>query len=407
MDSVHVHALPWDGLKLEPKRPEEAMTFSKLIVSNMRLPLVLVVSSLTITIAPAWLATASASDARHNSPRHNSSPREAMQLAVQPRQSAAMVRLNQQFSAAVILPAYEALAEQTEGLVVASQAFEASPTEANLMAVRAAWLGSAASWAESRAFAFGPVHSLGYSAALESPCDAASIEALLQNRNDIQQLKALDSAKLRPALQGFDAMAYVLNGEAGEKAAADFSAEERMYLHQLAAIAHRNTSALLAVWQDGWNGYPAYKTALTTAGQPGNSAYLSSNVAAEEIIRTAFNRLDVMVGEELPELLEEPDADTDVVTLQLLSSSLQGIQTAYFGQKNRKGNPTRGGISSLVSVANPEVNQQIQRSLYIAQYGMQEAIANPSSPQSLEMSLNALAIAHKLLEAEVLPLVQS
>ncbi|MEM8807597.1 MAG: imelysin family protein [Cyanobacteria bacterium P01_G01_bin.38] len=332
--------------------------------------------------------------------------------AVAPSRPEAMRQLNQQFSAGVIIPAYQSLTVQTARLAQAGRDFEAEPTEANLSAARAAWLDTASAWAASSAFAFGPVHSLGYSAALEFPSDEAGIETLLRDPA-VMDAQTLADLTTLPSLQGFDAIAYLLNGASGNKSLDAFTAYERLYLRHLTTSAHAAATELLEVWQTGWDGYPPYETLLATAGQPGNSAYLSVEAGSEEIVRGIVNCLDVVANEELPALLEEQRqllaTAPDLVTLQLLNGSLQSVQTAYLGSppaSTEKSVQSAAGLTYLVTTENEIVDQQIRQSLDIAANGMANAIADPSDTESLALAQASLFIAYTLLNQEVLPMVQ-
>lgn len=327
--------------------------------------------------------------------------------ALEPDIEIAMRQLNQQFSDEVIIPGYAALDSQMANLVQATQLFEADPTEINLTAARKAWLESVSRWTSSNAVAFGPVHSLGYSAALESPVDEAGIDALLANADETA---AVDVASLLPSLQGFEAMAYLLDIE-GNKTAADFSRQERRYLSALAVRADAVTANILTVWQAGWNSNPAYRTLLSTAGSPENDTYLSVQAGSEEIIRSIINSLEVVSAEELPDILaasvssaESPDA----ITLKLLTSSLEGIQSAYLGAAD--GESARrysAGVSELVAIAHPDVDQQIKASLVTALDNIEQTMANPTDITSLSQAQRSLEIAFELLDTKVLPLVQN
>ncbi|MEM9807427.1 MAG: imelysin family protein [Cyanobacteria bacterium P01_D01_bin.56] len=322
--------------------------------------------------------------------------------AATPDMESTMEQLNQQFSDEVIIPGYQALGLQMEGLVQTAQTFENAPTEANLAAVRSAWLDVVSQWASSNAIAFGPVHSLGYSTALESPVDEAGIDGLLANTAATEDFNV---ASLLPSLQGFEAMAYVL----GEKTAADFSSQERRYLTALAVRAQEVTTSILAVWQAGWNSYPAYSTLLSTAGSPGNATYLSVQAGSEEIVRTIINSLDVVAGEELPDILETSETVAefpDTTTLRLLTSSLQGIQSAYLGAVDESNQETTG-VSELVAIANPAIDNQIQTSLVSALDNIEQVMGDPTDMTSLAAAQVSLDLAFELLETEVLPLVQN
>ena len=349
---------------------------------------------------------------------------EAPKTASAQLASVEMTQLNQQFSAAVILPVYQSLAEQTEQLALAAQRFEQTPSEPSLSAFRAAWMASASVWARSQAVAFGPVHSLGHGVALNFPADESGIDGLLLDDEAVEAATDLESAALLPSLQGFEAMAYLLYGDDGRKPASDFSARERQYLRRLAVTAGDVSADLLSVWQTGWNGYAAYDTLLATAGQPGNGAYLTVQAGTEEIVRGTINALDGVIGETIPHVLEAPEhlsEPSGEIVLRLLNSTVQGVQTAYVGsaatpallinQKASRGeNPQEnqmvGGLGQWVAFEDEASDWQIRVNLAIALDRLKLSISNPSDTDTLASAQTFLENAKALLEQDVLPLVQ-
>ncbi|EDX86876.1 hypothetical protein S7335_4583 [Synechococcus sp. PCC 7335] len=333
-------------------------------------------------------------------------------------------RLNQQFSAAVILPVYRSLAERTRQLAVAGQTFEQAPSEASLEIFRAAWLEAASAWARSQAVAFGPVHSLGHSVALDFPLDQAGIDGLLADIPKAKGTIDLESVTLQPSLQGFEAMAYLLYGDERNKIASDFSVRERQYLRRLAVTAANVSSELLSAWQVGWNGYAAYDTLLATAGQPDNGAYMTVESGTEEIVRSAINALDKTVSEIIPSLLETSEqlnGSSGRIALQLLISTVQGIQIAYEGaterlavksvqlvrtEKEQKEFKRAGGIGQWVEAEDQEIDRQIRQSLEVTLEQLEEAAINPVDIEALSHAQLALTAVKSRLEQNMLPLVQ-
>ncbi|MEM9009255.1 MAG: imelysin family protein [Cyanobacteria bacterium P01_F01_bin.86] len=338
----------------------------------------------------------------------------------------AMRRANQQFSAAVVVPTYNEFTTQTSQLVEASDAFAAEPSEATLTTLKESWLAAASSWAKGRAFAFGPIDSLGHNAEMTFPTDVAGVETLLSEAKSYDA-KDCEQVSLLPALQGFEAMAYVLYGEEGDKPLDDFSAQERLYLQRLALNAHEISSELLAVWSQGHSGLPGYGTILTTAGEPGNGAYLSVESGAEEIIRGLINCLDVVAHEELPAMIEASELasgeegnrasdPSQSVNLVLLHSTLQGLQAAYLGRTGEEDvvslllQAEQPGLSQWVSMTDAATDADIQELLSTALDEVAKAQTNEGNPQSLTESLSmaqtSLMTAQTNLESEVLALVQ-
>lgn len=319
-----------------------------------------------------------------------------------------MDHVNQQFAAAVVIPTYQQLSDRTEQLAQAAQAFEASPTETTLADVRAAWVDAAAAWSAGSAFAFGPVHSLGYSTALEFPTDEVALTQLLTDATLLDS--ATEVTSLLPSLRGFEAMNYLLFGSDQPKSLDEFSAQEQMYISKLAIAAHQTSNELLEVWQTGWNGYAPYSTVLATAGQAGNAMYLSPEAGLEEIIRGIVNNLDVVVNEVMPELLEEPEALASV-DLQLLHANIHGTHLAYVGAAgpSTKSDATAApGLVQWVAIAEPEVSAQIQDSLETALVHLESGQSSDTGmdADALAQVNDALTMAYELMDGSVLSLVQ-
>ena len=308
----------------------------------------------------------------------------------------------------MVIPTYQALAEQTADLASAGAAFELAPTAANLSSLQAAWLAAELTWAESNAFEFGPVHSLGYGPAIASPLDATGVDLLLAQLTEIEasaQRDYLAAAAIHPSMTGLEAIAYVLSHanapqENGSRVASGFSPAERAYLSYLTAEAQAAAAALLDVWQVGWNNYPAYATVLASAGNPDNAIYISTRSGTEEIIRGVINSLDVVVNEALPHLIASPEQlVTDTLDLQILNSTLRGIQLAS----------QSAGLAELIK-SDSNQNQQIQQSLETAMTLIAAAQDQPQEPAviafALTVALDSLQTAHTLLGNDVLPLAQ-
>lgn len=324
--------------------------------------------------------------------------------------TAMMQQFNRRFPAEVVIPTYTLLTEKTALLVEASQQFEEAPTQETLEGVRAAWIDATSVWAQGQPFAFGPIHSLGYSTALEFPVDGASLEALLANPT-IVETGNLDNLSLFPSVNGFEAIAYLLYGTEGEKPLEAFSSIEQMYLTHISKIADQNARELLQVWQAGQNGYAPYKTVLATAGQAGNRAYLSVEAGTEEIIRGLYNHLDVLVAEELPEMLEAwelESAQFDTIALKHMYSSVTTIQLIYTGSSSEETSSDSAlGLSQLVSTENRLTDRDIQQSLETALVNLEAAIADPANHGALTQAHDSLTTVFEYLETDVLALVQS
>ena len=232
------------------------------------------------------------------------------------------------FPERVVLPAHEALAAAATRLAAAAAAFDAAPDATTLETLRRERLRTEVFLARGRAFAFGPTHSLGHDAALLSPVDEAGV-ALTIAGLDGEDVDELVERPLAPSLGGLGTMAHLL-GDASDPAAVTPAA--RRYLHALARRVERTAHALLDVWRDGHDGHPAFAAALTTAGRPDNLAYLSVDGAAEEIARGLIDTLDVVAGEELPDLARQAESlssASGAASLAVLRAGVGSVEAAY------------------------------------------------------------------------------
>ena len=269
----------------------------------------------------------------------------------------------------VIVPFHESLARSTARLADAGRAFETDADDASLRALRAAWLETAASWAAGQAFSFGPVHSPGHGAALDSPVDVDGVAWLLENVV-VTGAEDPDHAMATASVQGLGAMSHLLHdGPDGGRAADRFDGAERAYLARLAEDARGVTKDLLGVWRDGHEGRAPFAEQLATAGEPDNVAYLTAAAGAEEIVRALVNRLDVVVAEELPVIVEEvaaPSGSTSgstaepatgpdaAIALALLAGTVEGVRAAA---------DEASGLGRWLASRDPALETRLRRSL--------------------------------------------
>ena len=232
------------------------------------------------------------------------------------------------FAEAVVIPAHQRLVSTSAALARSAEAFERSPAPAEFEAFHEEWLSTVEVLAQGRAFAFGPIHSLGHDVALDSPTDPDSV-ALTIEQLENRSAEQIEQLPLRGSLTGLQTIGALLRGHDRPQA---FTVTERRYLTALSRRVHRTSTALLDVWRTGHDGHPAFATVLASSGEPGNRAYRSVASGAEEILRGVLNTLDVVVNEELPELHStlgtQDDSDTSS-SLAALRGTLDGISTTY------------------------------------------------------------------------------
>ena len=294
----------------------------------------------------------------------------------------ALARSTARFADRVVIPAHERLTEAAGGLVEAASAFDADPDGTGLDAFREAWLSSVTARDYGRAFAFGPVHSLGHDVALGFPTDVAGVERLIESLGETS-VADIEARRLTPSLTGLDTIGHLLFARDEPEG---FTPATRRYLHALARRVERVATELLDVWRDGHDGRPPFATALATAGAADNHAYLSVEGAAEEIVRGLIDCLDVVVHEDLPAALA---GESDRASLARLRATLAGVAAAY----------REGGVGAWLPPEERAVDTALRRSLDEAS----AALASDAGPPALERTTDELQRVLTSLEEHVLP----
>ena len=265
----------------------------------------------------------------------------------------------------VITATYADLDQQAARLQAAVRALAAAPTPAALAAARQAYRDTRQPWETTEAFAFGPVSTQGLDGVIDTwPLDVTGLDALLASSDS---LTANSLRQKSGVLQGFHPIEYLLFGTAANKALADFTPREYLYLTASAVNLKRATGQLLAAWQPTGGNFAAR---LATAG-PGNTFYPSQRRAVQEL-------LDGVVGAatELPDSkIEGPLAaqNTDLEEAKYSQNSkaeflgnLSGIENIYFGRYGQAA-PAGPGLQTLVQAKAPALDARFRQELADAQ----------------------------------------
>jgi uncharacterized iron-regulated protein len=177
----------------------------------------------------------------------------------------------------VILETYESLAVLAGQLQVATQTLEATPTQQNLDAAKAAWVATRSPWEQSEGFLFGPVDQEGIDPSLDSwPVNVVDLNNVLASANEL----TVDFlAQQEGTLKGFHTIEFLLWGENGNKQVGDFTAREFEYLAAASGALAADAQKLYDLWKPtGGN----FINNILTAGN-GSQVYVSQKSALEEI----------------------------------------------------------------------------------------------------------------------------
>ncbi len=306
----------------------------------------------------------------------------------------------------VILGTYRDLDQKTTALQRAVAALANVPTPAALATARQAYRDARAPWEATEAFAFGPVSTQGLDAVIDTwPLNRVDLAALLASPDPLTQ------ASLRPrdgGLQGFHPIEFLLFGNNANKALADFTPREYLFLTSSAQNLQTATARLLQAWQPGGGNLAA---TLGTAG-PGNTVYPKQKQAVQELLDGLIGPADELANSKMerPLALQSTDAEEAKFSQNSKAEFLQnlaGIEAIYTG---RAGTTTGTGFCELVVKRSPALDTRFRQELAAAQQAIaglpgrfDEAIFQ--SPAAVRAAQAKVRTVLATLQTDVQPLV--
>ena len=319
------------------------------------------------------------------------------------------------FTSKVVIPNYELYANNTSALEQAIEAFVANPSAASLAAARDAWTATRVAWEQTETFAFGPAGSLGFDGAMDSwPVNQTDIEQILAGDEPIT---AESVARLQDTERGMHSIEYILFGTDASKPLSDFTTRENEYLVALSQDLNTSAGALLASWQTGTEGQPAYKTVFASAGSADNAVYPTTAAAAQELVSGIIDSL-TEVGEEK---LEAPFAEQNTEglesrfsaqTINDLKSNLQSAANGYLGAFPAKGTQAAASVSTYVAAQDPALDEKVKahfakadRALNAVPTPLEVHLTDAAAAEEIEAAIAAITEVKDTIEAEVVPLI--
>lgn len=151
----------------------------------------------------------------------------------------------------IIMPGYEAYADDLASFAEAKNQFITSPNEVNLTALREAWLSAYVSWQKVAMFEIGKAEEITLRDFTNIyPANTAEIETNISSGSyDLQLPSSRDE-------QGFPAIDYLINGSAASDAeiVGRFQQEARLksYLGELVDKLNTMTTTVLNDWKNGY-----------------------------------------------------------------------------------------------------------------------------------------------------------
>ncbi len=320
-----------------------------------------------------------------------------------------------EFTDTVVIPNYEQYADNVAALSQAIEKFAAAPENASLQATREAWTATRGAWETTETFAFGPAGSLGLDGAMDAwPVNQTDIETILASANPITVESV---AQLQDTERGMHAIEYLLFGTKADKALANFNERETELLVALGQDLGVSANALLASWQTGTEGQPAYKTVFTSAGSADNQVYPTTTAAGQELVSGIINSLTEVGEDKLKAPFEEQnvqglESQFSAQTMNDLKSNLQSAQNGYLGEFPAQNRQAAASISSYVAGLDPAVDKAVREqfeqataALEAVPTPLEQHLTDPAAAEEIEGAIAAILAVKFTLESKVVPLI--
>jgi predicted lipoprotein len=314
----------------------------------------------------------------------------------------------------VILPTYAELSARAADLSSLLDALQSAPADADLPAIRQAYLDVRGPLQEAQAFGFGPAAELHSSATLDqSPIDTAKVDAELASADALTpaSLKKLGANK-----RGLHAIEYLLfpadDSAVDEALLADDAAGERR--RQFASIAAELVAGSAAELRDAWApehgdyagrfAKPGAKDSVEQRVQACLDTLLNETVVLSEVVANA--KLGKPLGSSTggvidPSLQESERAEA---SLSDMLGNLRGIRNIYVGTRDAS---TGSSLSSLVHAQSPSADLDARRALAAAEQAVTQ-IPEPltqalvDSPETVTAAYDSIKALKRVLATEVL-----
>src|SRR3569833_1002957 len=150
------------------------------------------------------------------------------------------------FAGVLVNPDYQDIQARAQIMNQAVITFNATPTDANLEAIRTAWKNTRQAWELCEGFLFGPVEDFDYDPTMDDwPVNKADLDNVLASNNALQ---VSDIDQLTTTLKGFHAIEYVIFGVGGTQKAANITDRDKLYLASLSQSLYNTTTELRNSW---------------------------------------------------------------------------------------------------------------------------------------------------------------
>ena len=267
------------------------------------------------------------------------------------------------FAGVLVNPDYQDI--QAKALIMnnAIIAFNASSTDANLEAIRAAWKNTRAAWESCEGFLFGPVEDFSYDPTMDDwPVNKADLDAVLASDNALQ---VSDIDQLGTTLKGFHAIEYVIFGVGSTQKAANITARDKQYLASLGQSLYNTTTQLRNSWDPA---QPNNFTNEVVKAGNGSTRYTTRQEVFLALVGSMADICNEVANEKMQTPLAAQDSTLDESQFSHNSvtdfkNNITGVLNAYKSQYN---GASGHSLSELVASKNKSLDNTIQSQINIA-----------------------------------------
>ncbi|WP_372473793.1 imelysin family protein [Capnocytophaga sp. ARDL2] len=311
----------------------------------------------------------------------------------------------------VITETYKDLNQKAIALKNSVDAFIANSSDANLQAMRKAWVDTRKPWEQSEGFLYGPVDTEGLDPALDTwPVDVNAMNDIINSNQNITAALIAANNEAR----GFHLIEFLIWGENGNKQANEITARQKEYLLAAAVDLQLNTQKLYDGWKASGGNFAQH---FITAGV-GSVLYPSQKAALEEIVEGLVTIADEVGAGKIedplnseggvpkPELEESRFSNNSKADFADNMRSIQNIYLGKYGQKDVL------GLEHLLIVTNPTLDTKIKTAINEAIAAIEaipgtftQAISN-NRPAVIQAQEKVTEL-QEILESELKPFINS
>lgn len=312
----------------------------------------------------------------------------------------------QDFSSHLAWPVYTDLAAGSITLHSRISAFGVSRSSSDLAACRDQWRAARSVWENSEAFLFGPVATENIDPRIDTwPVSFAELDSVLASSATFSP-GYTDS--LPDALKGFHPIEYLLFGQNGAKAPADFTDREIEFLLALST----NLSSLTGALANAWDPSVPSSFYHSFAGAGNNLLYPSRKSALLELAGGMAGICDEVANGKMGEPLlladstleESPFSDNSVTDF---TSNIQGVEKVYLSAYLSDGT----GLEDFVRAHNLSLDGEIKARIAAAKTALAQITvpfgqAIYTEPIQVQNAIDAINDLAAVIDADLVNLIQ-